>query len=217
MELKSLRLSFLLAFVMACTFSSDLWAQSLAETGAPATVQQRFSPKEERVYFHLGGTWLLRDDFYHTLGYGLDLGYHLRENFALELRAFKLHSWLGGAAKELREQQNLLPDLRQPDALFGLGLRLYGGYGKVLTFNRFVTHFDPHLSLHGGITLAEERIVPTAILGAGILTHYRRGVQVKLDLQMLLHLENRLRGWTPALGFLPVLSIGWSPRTPLLQ
>lgn len=176
-----------------------------------ATVQERFAPKEGRFYVHAAGASLFRNDFYNSMGYGGDVGYFTSEAWGFELRILNLHSWLGRAAQGIREDHSLIPDLRAPDALFVAGTRYSWGYGKVLTMDRFVVHFDPQLILHGGITLAEDRVVPTSTFGFGFLSHWNHGVQIKVDLQMIFQMERRERGWTPSLGFVPMLGIGWSP------
>ncbi len=196
----------------ASTAAADTPANGEDEEPAPrAALQERFAPKEGRFYAHIGGTAIIRDDFYHSPGYGLDAGYYFSETWGVELRAYNLHSRLAHAGERLREEQGFVPDLRAPDALFGLGIRGSWGYGKVLTMERFVIHFDPQWIFHGGITLAEERVVPTVSTGIGFLTHWQHGIQIKLDLQMNLHFENRSRGFIPATGFVPVLAVGWSP------
>lgn len=188
--------------------------QSSSEDSAPApraTLQERFAPKTGRYSAHLGATAIIRDDFYHSPGYGLDLGYYFNETFGVELRGHNLHSRLTAGGERLRDEQGLVPDLRAPDAKFALGVRASWGYGKILTMDRFVVHFDPQWILHGGITLAEERVVPTVSTGIGFLTHWQYGIQVKLDLQMNFHFEQRERGLVPAMGFIPTLAVGWSP------
>lgn len=178
-----------------------------------ATLQERYASKDGRFFAHLGAMTLIRDDYYHTVGYGLDLGYHLSETIGVEGRAFNLHSRLGHAGNVMREEHGFVPDLRAPDAMFEAGTRISWGYGKVLTLGQFVVHFDPQFTLHSGITLAERRIVPTATAGLGFLTHWARGIQVKLDLRMSLFFENRNRGMITSTGFAPILSVGWSPTS----
>lgn len=186
---------------------------AFAEDDEPTrgTLQERFAPKEGRFFFHLAGTAIIRDDFYHSPGYGLDAGYHFNEVLGAELRVHNLHSSLAHAGEQLRDEYSFVPDLRAPDAAFLAGVRASWGYGKVLTLGRFVVHFDPQFLFHGGITLAEERIVPTVETGIGFLTHWQHGIQVKLDLQMSVHFERRNRGIVAATGFVPVLAVGWSP------
>lgn len=184
------------------------WADADSER---ATLQERYATKEGRFFFHGAATALLRDDFFHSPGYGVDAGYYFNEVVGLELRFFNLHSELTRAARELRDEEAYVPDLRAPDALLTAGTRLSWGYGKVLTLGRFVVHFDPQLLVQGGLTFAERRLVPTATAGIGFLTHWRYGIQVKLDLQASVHFEQRNRGMVPATGFFPVFAIGWSP------
>ena len=176
------------------------------------TLQERYASKDGRLYGHLGATMIVRDDFYRSLGYGLDAGYYVNETIGFELRAHNLHTGLTHTGDQMRRDYELVPDMRAPTAAFGAGTRISWGYGKVLTLGDFVVHFDPQFITHAGITLAEERVVPTATIGAGFLTHWQFGIQVKLDLQMSLHIEQRDRGIVPATGFAPVLSVGWSPQ-----
>lgn len=182
-----------------------------AEGEARPTVHDRLAPKEGRLFGHVGAGVLIRNDFYDTAGYGLDFGYHFDEQWSTELRAYNLHSGLSASADRLREERSFVPDLRAPDALFVVGGRLSWGYGKVLTPGPFVIHFDPQLAAHAGITLAEERIVPTIQTGLAFLTHWQYGVQIKLDFLASIHFEQRSRGMIPAVGFVPILAIGWSP------
>ena len=203
----------LLAFFLGCVAAVILSPTSIGAEEPPerSTVQERFAPKDGRLYVHGSATALIRDDYYHSVGYGADLGYYFNEFVGAELRAFNFHSRLGHAGRTMREEYDFIPDLRAPDALAVAGGRLSWGYGKVLTAGRFVVHFDPQWTLHGGLMLAERRLVPTATTGIGFLTHWQYGIQIKLDLQLSVHFERRNRGTVPATGFLPILSVGWSP------
>lgn len=209
----------LLLFLISILFLIPLaiGAQEVPDDTNPdprSTVQERFAPKAGRAYLHAAGTYFIRDDFYLTGGYGLDLGYHFDEVWGAEFRIFNLHSALSPAADDLRQSHSLVPTTRAPDALFQFGSRYSFGYGKILSLSRFLIHFDPQFSLHGGIILAEERIAPTFSGGLSFLSHFQHGVQVKLDLHLSLQIERRNQGLTPAVGFLPVLAIGWSPEWP---
>lgn len=186
-------------------------SMAFADGDAGATVQERFAPKVGRYYAHAAGTVPLRNDFYTSLGYGLDGGYYFSESWGLELRLINFHSSLGQAGRQVQEEHGLVPDLRAPDALFALGARYSAGYGKILSLDRFVIHFDPQIIFHGGIALAEDRVVPTTMLGVGFLTHWSRGIQFKMDLAFSFQMERRDRGWTPSFGFVPLIGIGWSP------
>ena len=199
------------AFWLALAALIGVSGTAYGETAARETLQQRFAVKEGRPFFHLAGATLIRDDFYHSLGYGLDAGYFPRESIGLELRLLHMRSRLSAEGQRMREEFDVVPDLRAPQALATVGARISTGYGKVLTPGDYVVHFDPQIVAHVGAMLAERRVVPTATIGLGLLTHWRRGVQVKLDLQMMINGESRNRGWVLATGFFPVLSVGWSP------
>lgn len=203
------------ALLMALCFSLAPFVTSAEEMASDlprrATIQERFATKEGRIYLHGSGTHFVRNDFYQTWGYGLDIGYFPSESLGVELRGLNLHSTLSQAAEELRESARVVPDLRAPDALIQGGLRYSWGYGKIASMNRFVVHFDPQLAMHGGVVFAEERIAPILSGGLSFLSHFRFGIQVKLDLHMSLQFESRDRGFSPALGFQPILGFGWSP------
>ncbi len=186
--------------------------EAAADDTSRATVQPRFAEKEGRIAAHATFVTLFRDDFYRTVGYGADVSFFLSENLGVELRGHNFHSWLSPTAEGIRDETSLIPDLRAPDALFTGGVRWSWGYGKVLTLDRFVVHFDPQVSFHGGITLAERRVIPTVTPGIAFLTHWRHGIQIKLDLQWTAQLERRQRGWTPSFGFAPLIGVGWSPE-----
>jgi outer membrane beta-barrel protein len=197
--------------VLLCLAAFAVPSIAVADSPAQVTVQPRFAEKEGRFALHVAGTTVFRDDFYRTVGYGAEISYYMSEDLGFELRGHNLHSWLSPTADVLREESSLVPDLRAPDALFTVGARWSWGYGKVLTLDRFVVHFDPQVIVHTGITLAEGRVVPTITPGVGFLTHWQHGIQVKMDLQWSIQIEQRQRGWIPSFGFIPVLAVGWSP------
>ena len=215
MELSSFfRPLFFAALLVLGSFPSSPLLAEAPDDSAPtrATVQQRVAPKTGRYHVHATGARLIRDDFYDTWGFGLDLGYHFSEEWGIELRAQKLQSSLSAAADDLRETHGLIPDLRAPSAILLAGPRLSWGYGKVLSFNRFVVYFDPQITLKGGVLFAEDRLIPSFATALGFLGHFGHGFQIKLDLQFSVHIEQRSRGTLPSFGFAPILAIGWSPQ-----
>lgn len=185
-----------------------------AQESTRATVQKRFATKKQRAYAHLSGAAPIRDDFYHSLGAGLDVGYYFNESFGAELRWLWMANWEVDAAADIREETGFIPDARRQNMLLTAGGRYSLGYGKVLVLDDFVVHFDPQLTGGAGIALAEGRVLPTATVGLSVLTHYARGIQAKLDLQMAFQLENRNRGWVASLSFLPMLGVGMSFALP---
>ena len=175
------------------------------------TLQERFASKEGRLYAQLGGQALIRDDFYFSPGIGADVGYYFNEQWGAELRGAWYFSRLSHTGEQMAEDHGFAPDMRAPDAAVTAGARYSWGYGKVLATGDFLVHFDPQLVASAGVTFAEERVVPTVNTGVGFLAHWRFGFRTQLDLQASVHVEQRDRGWIPAFGFAPVLSVGWSP------
>jgi outer membrane beta-barrel protein len=175
------------------------------------TVQRRFARKQNSVYAHVTGTAHIRNDFYDSFGAGADLGWYPWESFGVEVRALFLETRLSAAAQNVKERTGLTPDARPQGMVFTAGGRWSFGYGKILALKKFVMHFDPQLTVTGGVARAERRILPTAITSLSLLTHFRWGIQVKLDLGTTIQMEKRTdRGWVPTLGFLPVLGVGWN-------
>lgn len=175
------------------------------------TVQRRFAEKRNSVYAHVTGTAHIRNDFYDSLGGGADIGWYPWESFGLEARALFLETRLSNAAENVKERTGLTPDARPQGMLFTAGGRWSFGYGKILALEKFVMHFDPQLALSGGVARAERRVLPSAIAAFSLLTHFRWGIQVKLDLGTTIQMEKRTdRGWVPTVGFLPVLGVGWN-------
>jgi outer membrane beta-barrel protein len=175
------------------------------------TIEHRYAAKALTPYAHLTGLLHLRNDLYETQGVGADLGFWLVEEWGVELRGAWLNTHLSRAARRVKRATGLVPDARpQQLALLG-GARWSPAYGKVLLADRFVVHFDPQLFAHGGVTLAETRVLPTLLVGAGFLAHFKWGIEAKLDLALSIQLERRDRGWVGSLGFFPVLGLGWTP------
>ncbi len=185
-------------------------AQASAQGKPRPTIQHRFATKKHKLYGHLTGTTILRNDFYHTVGTGVDLGYYFTESFGAELRWLLMANWEVDSAAQIRKQTGLVPDARPQNMLLAADARYSMGYGKVFVFDSFLVHFDPQLIGGAGITLAEGRVLPTATIGVSLLTHYRYGVQAKLDMQVVVQAEHRTRGWVGSVGFMPTLGIGWS-------
>jgi outer membrane beta-barrel protein len=203
------------AFLMVAPVSSATAQESAAPESVVtknnrATIQHRFATKTNTVYAHLTGATSLRNDFSHTLGLGLDVGYYFSESLGAELRWMWLSNWEVEAAAEIRRDTGLVPDARPQDMLLTVGPRYSIGYGKMLVFDAFLVHFDPQLIAGAGLTFAEERALPTATFGLSLLTHFAHGIQAKIDMQVALQFEHRNRGWVSSLGFMPVFGLGWS-------
>lgn len=194
---------------MAAAITLCMSSSALASDNQP-TVQDRFAVKENSIYGQISGLTHLRNDFYSTFGFGLDLGYYPFESFGGELRVNILESSLNDAALDLKDRTGLTPDA-QPQSLMVLaGARWSFGYGKILLLDSWVAHFDPQLTLHGGVAMAETRILPTALLGPSLVVHFAYGLHATLDLPVSIQVENRDRGSVTSVGFLPSLGVGWS-------
>lgn len=174
-----------------------------------ATIQRRFAPKARLLYGTATLMTHVRDDFYDSWGYGVDVGYFYKETMGVELRAMQLRTSLDDAALDLKERIGLTPDARPQKAWLMAGMRYAPGYGKMLMWRRVVVHFDPQLVGHLGAARAEQRWIPTLDLSLSFLTHWRWGIKAKLDLGMSMQLERRDRGWVFSTGFAPVLGVGW--------
>jgi len=181
------------------------WAQ---EEERP-TIQQRFASKSGTMYAHAMTTTQVRNDFYDSIGLGVDAGWYPGEHLGLEARWAYLFSTLSPAAEDVKEETGLTPDARPQHMLATVGARWSFGYGKVLVMEQSVVHFDPQMTVHGGVALAEKRVLPTATVGLSLLTHFTNGFQAKLDLAAAIQMEHRQRGWVPSFGFMPTLGIGW--------
>ncbi len=173
------------------------------------TVQRRFAPKANLLMAQLSAMTHVRDDFYRSWGYGLDVAYFPMEWLGVELRAVKLNTSLDAAAIDLKERIGLTPDARPQDAWLQLGVRYAPGYGKLLMWESFVLHFDPQLVVHGGVASAEARWLPTFNVALSLLGHLRWGLKLKVDLGMSVQGERRERGWVWTTGFAPSLGLGW--------
>lgn len=183
---------------------------AVAQEGERPTVQDRFAEKSQRFHAHLNTAAPIRDDFYHSLGAGLDVGYHFNESLGAELRWLWLQNWEAGAADQIREETGYVPDARPQEMLLSANGRYSVGYGKVLVADDFMVHFDPQLVGGLGGALAEgKRVIPTVTTGLSVLTHFQHGVQAKLDLQAAFQLEKRTRGWVGSVSFVPTLGIGF--------
>lgn len=188
-----------------------LWMTG-AQAQERATVQDRFAPKTESIYGHGLVTSHLRNDFYDSFGIGADVGYYFNESVGIELRGMYLHTTLGDEARGIQENTGLTPDARPQQGLAAAGVRWSFGYGKFLLLDDWVVHFDPQLTLHGGVAFAETRILPTLLYGLSFLTHWRWDIQVKLDLTLTTQVEARDRGRVTSFGFMPILGVGWAWR-----
>jgi outer membrane beta-barrel protein len=179
-----------------------------ADDGPRPMIQPRFAIKQGTAHLHLTGTTQVRNDFYDSFGGGFDLGYYWHENWGGELRLVMLHTTLSQAARNVQSQTGLSPDARAQDFMTLSGIRYSFGYGKIQSFNRFIVHFDPQFTLYGGTAFAQGRIIPTMTTGLSLLSHFRYGLQLKIDLSMVAQLERRDRGWVPSFGFSPFLGFG---------
>jgi len=177
-----------------------------------ATIQDRFAVKTQSVYGHGILTTHLRNDFYDSWGVGADVGFYFSESLGAELRGLYVATSLGEEAKGIQEKTGLTPDARPQQALIQAGVRWSLGYGKVQFLESWVVYFDPQLVLHGGVALAEVRVLPTLSTGLSFLTHWQWGIQAKLDLNLTWQSEQRDRGRVLSMGFMPILGVGWAWR-----
>lgn len=173
------------------------------------TIQRRFAPKRSLLFANASIMTHVRDDFYSSWGYGADLGYFFNERFGMELRYLRLNTSLDDAAIDLKERIGLTPDARPQSQWINLGVRYAPGYGKLLMWESLVLHFDPQLVIHGGVALAEARVLPSFNVALSLLGHFRWGIKLKVDLGASIQGEKRERGWIWTTGFAPVLGLGW--------
>jgi outer membrane beta-barrel protein len=185
-------------------------SDAAAEPGP--TFQRKVAQKDSSIYAHLTASTHLRNDFYDTFGFGADGGYYPTESLGIELRWVRWLTTLNETARNVKDQTGLTPDARPQDMLFAAGLRYSIGYGKMLLGKKSLVHFDPQLVVQGGATTAESRILPTGIFGVSLLTHFRWGIQAKLDLNLTVQSEKRDRGTVMSIGFSPILAVGWHLR-----
>lgn len=184
-------------------------AVRLKPTDARPTIQRRFAPKRGLLYLHVSSTMHVRDDFYDSWGVGGDLGYFFSERLGGELRVLKMQSSLDDAAQDLKERLGITPDARPQDLWLLAGARYSPGYGKLLMWSSWVLHFDPQLTIHGGVASAEARWLPTFQAAASLFLHFRWNIKAKVDLGVSVQGERRDRGWVWTTGFAPVVGIGW--------
>ena len=192
------------------TFAVVALAPPVTHAQERPTVQRRFATKRQSIFLHATGATHIRNDFYDSFGLGVDLGYYPWESLGFEARLLFLQTSLSNAARDLQERTGLTPDARPQSFMATAGGRWSFGYGKLLAVRTFVVHFDPQLTLSGGVTQAETRWLPTALAGFGLLMHFKWGIQAKLDLNASIQNEKRERGGVTTVGFLPVLAVGWN-------
>lgn len=203
------RAAALLVGLIACS-PAQAAADQADENDDKPTIQDRFAVKESSVYGHLTGLTHIRNDFYSTFGFGIDAGYYPFESLGFEARWEILESNLTETALDLKDRTGLTPDAQPQRMMFLAGARWSFGYGKILILDNWVAHFDPQLTLHGGVALAETRTLPTFKLGPSLVVHFAWGIQAKLDLPMSIQVEGRDRGSVTSFGFAPMLGVGWS-------
>jgi hypothetical protein len=205
--------------------SKSVWAQPvdvkkrsmLSPSIAPAiilpnidrpTIQRRFAPRDEAFVLYLGGGGHIRDDYYTSLGYQVNMSYFFTDRWGLELRLTQLWTSLSDEAEALRDRYGLLPDARPQGLGVSIGAQYGLGYGKML-IGSGVTHFDPLIIAHFGVMNAEERYLPSLSLSLSPTILLRYGVRVRLDLGVTMQLESRERGTVFTTGFLPMVHVGW--------
>ncbi len=195
---------------IAAAIIVSLWSASAFARDEQPTIQDRYAVKQNSIYGHVSGLSHLRNDFYSTFGFGIDVGYYPWESFGVEARLNVVRSTLNDAALDLKDRTGLTPDA-QPQNLMALGgVRWSFGYGKILIMDKWVAHFDPQLTLHGGVALAETRTLPTFLAGPSLVVHFAWGIQAKIDLPISVQVESRDRGSVTSVGFLPAVGVGWS-------
>ena len=117
-------------------------------------------------------------------------------------------SQLDGSAQEVVKQAGLYPDAQKPQALLLGGWRHSLTYGKVALFSS-VVHFDVQSGLHAGTLVTDRSATPAAAGSAGVVARVGGHGFAQLDLMLLGSLEQRSER-VLAVGFLPLLTFGWS-------
>lgn len=175
---------------------------------AQVRVEPRALVKEKHFFVSGGLTWLDRNDYYLSPGGTLSAVYYFRENDGLELRTAMFWSQLDGSADEVVKQAGLYPDAQKPEVLLLGGWRHSLTYGKVALFSS-VVHFDVQSGLHAGSLITDHSATPAAAASAGVVAQLGGRGFAQLDLMLLGSLERRSER-VLALGFLPLLTFGWS-------
>lgn len=191
--------------LMACCL---LWAGAAHAQERP-TIQDRFADKDKLLYANASVMTHVRDDFYSSWGYGVDVGFFLTQTLGLELRMIKLNTQLDDTAIDLKQRIGITPDARPQRLWAQAGIRYAPGYGKMLMWETFVVHFDPQLVLHGGIAQADGRTIPSFNAALSLLAHFRWGIKLKVDLGASIQSEARDRGTVWTTGFVPLVGLGW--------
>lgn len=216
---KRLNFSLLLLMLLGILLSAPLQAQPGKTTtpNSPAiilpilerpTVQERFAPRIQSLNLWAGGIAHIRDDYYTSYGAKGDVSYFFNDTLGITLGVRHLWTSLSDEAIILRDRYGLTPDARPQSWNYGIGMLFGMGYAKAL-FANSITHIDPILGVHFGMTSADERWLPTLEFSALPTVLLAYGLKVRFELVTTVQFEQRERGTVITTGFLPSITLGW--------
>jgi hypothetical protein len=106
------------------------------------------------------------------------------------------------------DQTGLKPDAQEPQALLLVGWRHSLTYGK-LALGGGAVHFDLQSGLHAGTLITDKSANLAASASLGVMARLGQRGFAQLDLALLFSAEQR-SSQVIAVGFLPLLTFGWS-------
>lgn len=133
-------------------------------------IQKKLMPKSGRFQAFGGLGLTTNTPWFLNTGFKLNFGYHLTENFGVELSTLFLSSSEREVAKEIRENNNLQPEqFIYTKSFLGADVLWTPIYGKITFLNKKIIPYEMYFSAGGGTsnTNSMEKNVPTLHLGTG--------------------------------------------------
>lgn len=148
-----------------------------------AVIQKRFLPKTGRFELFGGGSLILNDAFFQSVGFSGRLAYYFQERYGVEFVSFLLSTSERQVTTDLHDKRGVsATSFVTPKSYIGLDFKYTPFYGKMTWLNKKITPFDLYFSIGGGSTTTNQGgSAPTLHIGTGQVFALSKSVAFRWD------------------------------------
>jgi outer membrane beta-barrel protein len=164
------------------------WARG--DESEMGVVQNRTYSKDRKWELGVFGGAILNDPFLNVNNYGLSLGYHFSEYFAVNALMWKANATGSAALKTFEETKGGETNYNKPKSYTGgeaVGSFLYG---KLSVAGKSIIYYDMHLLGGLGMTNTENGTYATPHVGVGQQVYLGKNVSLRLDYRLMYYHED---------------------------
>lgn len=124
--------------------------KNLSPFSSVSVIQRKFLPKTKRFQIFAGGSVMMNDPWFNSLGFNLKGAFHLTEQWGLELSYLGLSKSDRDSVRDLRNNNGVgTASLLTTKSFMGADIMWYPIYGKTSLFGQKIVPFDMYFS--GGV------------------------------------------------------------------